>query len=93
MEEYKQLLERSVIAQERSTTVSNSLLEVSKSLDNNIKELNDKFVLHCTNSDTIASEIKAIRSELLKYLKWAIVALVLVLGGQKAVELIINFIK
>ena len=90
---YEQLLERSVIAQEKTNSISDSLLEVSKNLNDNIKDLNDKFILHCANADMLTTEMKGIRAELLKYLKWAIVALVITLGGQKMVELIINYIK
>ena len=92
-EKYEQLLERSVIAQEKNNNFSEALIEVSKNLENNVRELNDKFVLHCTNADNITTEVKAIRTELLKYLKWAILALVIVLGGQRIVEILSNYIK
>ena len=80
-EKYEQLLERSVVVQEGIQTTL-------KTLNENTKTLNDQFVLHCASVNDISKEVKVIRSELLKYLKWAVVALILVLGGKEVIDLI-----
>lgn len=73
MDEYKHLLKQTV-------QVQVGIQETLKALNENIKSLNDKFILHTACTDEISKEVKAIRTELLKFLKWAIFVLVVVLG-------------
>jgi hypothetical protein len=81
--EYRELLERSIVATETS---ANAI----KILSDNSKALNDNLASHnATMKDiyTLALEGNAISTQnnklLLKYLKWAIIMLVIVLGGSK----------
>jgi len=89
-QKYENLLERSVIAQERSNEKSDGMLKVSECLKDNLVKINDTFALHTTSNIDIKKEIKLIREELLKYLKWSIVALIIALGGQQIIKTIIS---
>jgi hypothetical protein len=80
---YEKLLERSVATQEG---INDSL----RQLKENTKALNDSFVLHCAGQDDIQKEVKIIRLELLKWLKWSIVILISVLGGKQIITLLID---
>ena len=88
---YENLLERSVKVQEGLLNATNGLSEAVKQLHENTKNLNDKFVLHCQEISKISVDISDIKVELLKYLKLSILALVVILGGQKIVELLISY--
>ena len=96
-DKYEQLLEKCTASNEKMNIVSDSLLEVSKKMEINIKELNDNFIFHRIDSnkvrEDIYKEVVLIRKELFVWLKWSVVALVIAVGGQRIIELIINFIK
>jgi len=96
-DKYEQLLEKCIVSNEKMNLVSDSLLEVSKKMEINIKELNDNFIFHRIDSnkvrEDIYKEVVLIRKELFVWLKWSVVALVIAVGGQRIIELIINFIK
>ena len=78
---------------ERSVKVQEGLLSATNQIKDNMKELNDKFALHCQELGATNGDIRAIKQELLKYLKWAILALLILLGGQKVVELFLTYAK
>lgn len=89
-DKYEILLERSVRATEQQAQISTGLLEVSKDLRNNMKQLNDNFVLHQKNDEEVQKELGYIKLLLLKYLKWAIITLILAVGGTSIVKFIID---
>lgn len=99
---YEQLLERSVKAQEEQSHVSTSLLEVARGLKDNVKELNDKFVLHSRATDDAHKELcenlKLVKDTLIKWIKWLGVALLVAVGGASLFKVLSgidfsNFIK
>ncbi len=71
--EYKNLLRQSV-------GVQIELARNLQALQENTRNLNDKFALHCATVDDISKEVKAIRSELIKILKWVVIVLITVLS-------------
>lgn len=79
--DYKNLLERTIRVQESNTQVSNALLQVSKDLKDNMKSINDTFVLHNRDHVGIKNDLEVIKATLFKYLKWSIVLLLLAVGG------------
>lgn len=84
------LLEQSVRAQEKSTAISQALLEVSKRMEENVKSLNDNFVLHSLEAKNIGKDIVDIKTTLLKYLRSAIIALLIAVGGTTIVKLLLD---
>lgn len=89
-DKYERLLEQSVRATEQQTQVSVGLLKVAENLENNMKQLNDNFILHQKNDEDVRNEINLIKLLLLKYLKWAIITLILAVGGTSIVKFIID---
>ena len=87
---YEDLLERSIKAQECSNNVSTSLLEIAKNLKENTKELNDNIVLHNLETQKTGCEIKAIKLELMKWLKYLAIALFIAVGGTSIVKLLLS---
>ena len=85
-DKYEQLLERSVIAQEKSANVEDGIREAVKQLTENTKQLNDSFVLHCSKQDEIGKGIKEIKDDLLKWLKWGVVFLITLLSTLAGIE-------
>jgi hypothetical protein len=94
-DKYDILLERSIRAQEQGASISNSLLEVAKEIKENVKALNDNFVLHNQVSQETAcqtwGDIKVIKSDLIKWLKITIFALIIAVGGASVVKLLFDF--
>lgn len=87
---YESLLERSVRAQEQSSAISNSLLEVSKRMEENIKSLNDSFVLHASKTNELCDNVQDIKSTLLKWIKVLIIALFVAVGGTQIIQFLLN---
>ena len=84
--DYKQLFQKSVEVQQ-------GLLTVVKSLEKNSKEMNDNFVLHqqdvrklATIAEQTNKKVAETHDKLLKYLVWAILALIVVLGGKEVIS-------
>jgi hypothetical protein len=83
-------LERMISALEKQNNVNDSLLKVSENMRDNIKELNDKFVLHCTNADTLTTEVKLIRKELFKWIKILATIAFLAVGGGSILTFLVQ---
>jgi len=77
--DYKQLFERSV-------TVQEGTLQVLKNLEENSKKFNDSFILHQKDSEEVKRLVEQSHRLLLKYLRWAIIALIVLLGGREIVS-------
>ena len=91
-DKYENLLERTTKSIEQNASVTNSMLEVSKSINDNLKDLNEKFVLHCSNATAIKQDTDLIKTELLKWLKWSIFALIIAIGGKSIIEIAATFL-
>jgi tRNA 2-selenouridine synthase SelU len=85
---YENLLERTVVTQE-------GMLLVQRDLAKNMEKLNDNFVLHTKKMEDI--ECVVIKSQdtiqqahalVAQYLKWAILAIIVLLGGQKLISIV-----
>jgi len=85
---YEQMVERSIKAQETSLAISQSLLRVSENLQTNIKELNDKFVLHSINTDSMYKEVQDIRNTFMKWLKVLATLLFIIVGGTSLLKVL-----
>ena len=85
---YEQLVERSVKAQEASVLVSQSLLEVSKNLQDNIRQLNDKFVLHAQCTEDAKKGVEDIKETFMKWIKILAILLFFMVGGSSLVRLL-----
>ena len=88
---YENLLERSVRSTEQQNIVSNSLLEVSKNLEKNVKDLNDNFILHIQQNSSTIKEVKEVRQILLKWIKWLALALFVTVGGATILRVLFDF--
>lgn len=89
-DKYDSLLERSIRAQEQSVNISQSLLEVSKRMEENIKSLNDNFVLHNQKTEEVCKDVTDIKTTLLKWLRIAVIALVIAVGGVSIIKFILD---
>lgn len=87
---YEQLSTRSIKAQEDTLLVSKSLLEVSKNLQGNIKELNDKFVFHTQDTAQIRNDVSEIRESFMKWIKVLLVLLFVIVGGTSMLKLLLE---
>ena len=87
---YEQLLERAVKCQEDSNNISNSLLKVADRLEQNTKELNDKFILHQQGIEKLVGGVEDIRETLLRWLKWLAISLFIAIGGTTIAEFLIQ---
>jgi len=85
-EKYQNLLERSIRVQEDLNNTSKSLLKTNDTLADNMKKLNDNFVLHQKNDELIQKDIKDIKEELLKWVKRLGIILFVILGGITALR-------
>jgi protein-arginine kinase activator protein McsA len=90
LEEYKQLLQQSIKCQEDSHRISDSLLEVAKRIENNTKELNDKFILHTQQALEVSNNVSEIKKTLLKWIKILGVALFVSVGGATILRLLFD---
>ncbi|MDF1498510.1 MAG: hypothetical protein P1P85_04130 [Patescibacteria group bacterium] len=87
---YEILLERSVKCQEDNNNISKSLLKVSENLEVNTKKMNDNFVLHNLRTVEMQKELKDIKNELMKWIKYLAAALFIAVGGTSIIRLILN---
>lgn len=85
---YENLLERTVVTQE-------GMLLVQKDLAKNMEKLNDNFVLHAKKVEDIEcvvsksqDTIQQAHTLLVQYLKWSILAIIVLLGGQKLISIV-----
>ena len=83
---YERLLERITEATEQNKAVNQSLLGVSREMSE-IVRMNSVAVIE-TNG-----HVKEMRNDLLKYLKWAVLALIVAVGGSSLVNFVMPFIK
>ena len=81
--EYKELLTRSVRTEESLVSALESLKETSKSINDNLASHNVSLSEICTLAHEGNKLSEANNIILMKYLKWAILALITVLAGTK----------
>jgi len=86
MEDYKNLLERSIRCQETNKTVAEGLLKVAGEIREITNKLNDSFILH--NRDTVD-----IKETLMKWLKWTSVIAFIAVGGSTVLIQATNLLK
>ena len=86
-EKYENLIERNIVA-------STSLQTAVGSLVDNTKVMNDNFVLHQKTIEEIVKEMHLLSSEqtlmrndLLKWIKYLVASLIVVLGGKEVISL------
>ena len=84
---YEILLERTVRAIEEQINISKALIEISKGLQNNTKELNDFYTLTVLKIEEICQDVKLIRQQLLKWVKVLGVLLLLAVGGASVLKI------
>jgi len=82
----KELTERSIRAIENNNNISSSLVKHIETLTRNMTKLNDNFVLHAIDAKDTKNEVSEIRTELIKYLKWSIFALLIAVGGVTIID-------
>ena len=68
---------------QKSVEINTGLLDVSRRMETNIQKLNDEFVLH--NKD-----MKDVKQELMKWIKYLALALVVTLGGTQVVKILMS---
>ena len=95
-DKYEALLERSVLAMERQSSVLEAQKEVgagiakiSEQMNKNLGKLNDNFILHSTNSE---ADRKLIKEQMLKWIKTLATLLFIVVGGSTAIVQLKNLI-
>jgi hypothetical protein len=86
--EYKDLLVRSIEATETSTQALKILADTSKVMNDTLLSHNNKFIELCAMSKEGNEISRANNVILIKYLKWAVAALVVTLGGAKVFEIV-----
>jgi hypothetical protein len=86
----KYLTEQFIKYLEKNTEVSTALLEVSRGMQENLKSLNDSFVLHNQKSDNMCQEVSDIKNTLIKWLRTAIIALIIAVGGASIIKFILD---
>ena len=84
--EYRQLLERSIKSTEMNANAINILAETSKRMNDTLTSHNVNFLEMCGKVKEGNDISKANNVILIKYLKWAIILLVIALGGAKLFE-------
>lgn len=82
-ENYEKLLERTITVQEGVALNLDALTA-------NTKEMNDKFVTHNETTNDVRKELIVLKELITKYLKWAILAIIMILGGEQVVQTIID---
>ena len=91
MEEYKDLFRQSVESQAKIASALEILKDTSKIMNDNLashnKTIEEIYRLACANGEISKQNNKL----LLKYLKWAIVGLIALLGGAEVLKQITNF--
>ena len=85
---YQNLLEKTVHFQDTMKDMTNSMLEVSRRMESNTKELNDKFILHSYEMKDVAKDIQEIKTRLWKMLVYTVIALLIAVGGASIVKII-----
>lgn len=95
--EFLQLMRESVKANTTNAEATKAVQELLKNQEGNLRQLNDQFVFHCNTANDISKEVKMVKEQLLKWLKWCIIVIFTLLGGiifAKALGLdIIELIK
>jgi hypothetical protein len=82
------LLERVVKAMEEQSFNTKGLYEVAGGLRDNIKILNDNFVLHNTSQECMGKDIKDVKEVAFKWLKYLAIALFITVGGLSVLKAI-----
>lgn len=82
-QEYKELLTRSIMAQETTAVAIDILKETSKAMNDNLVSHNKSITEICSLANAGNKMSEANNIILLKYLKWSVVALIILLGGSK----------
>ena len=91
---YELLLERAVSSIEQQKGISSSLLEVSKGLKDNMKIMNEEFILHTQQSSAIFDDVELIKKDLIKWMKVILILLFSTVGGLSIIKIVgIDFIK
>lgn len=85
-DKYEKLLERSVTAQETSNQVVRELGKVAGRIEQSTTKLNDGFILHQQEMKTVSKDVSETRQELIKWIKWLTIALLLAVGGSAIVD-------
>ena len=95
-DKYEALLERSVLAMEKQSTileaqkeVGNGIALISEQMNVNLGKLNDNFILHSNNSE---ADRKLIKEQMLKWIKTLAILLFIVVGGSTAIVQLKDFI-
>lgn len=84
-EKYEKLLEQTVVYQ-------GELTNAVKSLQENTKLLNDNFVLHCGITKDTNNKVTILYEKVLKYLVWSILGIIILLGGERVIELLTKYV-
>lgn len=82
------LIREAVKAQTTNSEVLKSMHDCMEKLEQNMCNVNDQFVLHNQATIDTGKSIGEIKSELLKWLKWAIIFIVVLLGGIPIAKLL-----
>lgn len=90
MAKYEELLERSIRTQEEASNVSKSLLKVAENLQGNMAKINDNFVLHSQGQGKIASDVKIMKDDMMKWIKRLAIALFFAVGGATVFKLLMD---
>lgn len=83
---YENLLERTVRVMEQQVSVNNQLFEVADGIKQNVKILNDNFVLHKDKWDCMGKDVADIKATILKWLKYLAIALFITVGGLSVLK-------
>jgi len=86
--EFLKLIRESVKAQTTNSEVLKSMNSYMEKLEQNMCNVNDNMALHNQTSVNIGKSLAEIKSELMKWLKWAIIFVVILLGGIPIAKLL-----
>jgi len=94
-DKYERLLEQNIKAIETSNRVADALLEVAKGSKEITNKLNDNFILHSKQADSMESQvsvtakhIEEIRKVLMKWIKNLAILLFVTVGGLSILKLL-----
>jgi len=85
---FEVLLERVTRTMEEQSHNSKALYEVANGLRDNIKILNDNFVLHDSRHECMGKDIKDVKDVAFKWLKYLAIALFITVGGLSVLKAI-----
>lgn len=89
-QEYKELLEKSIVAWDNARVLSEKMLECNQTLSNSVRILNDSFVLHNRDQQDVKKVVEDVKTILIRYLKWAIIVLIAAVGGTQLIQFFLN---